>query len=63
MPTDDEIEAFRRSYSRMTPSEQRAQAAWIARHGLQMAEAAALRTVVALDLQRSRPAPAREARS
>lgn len=63
MPTDDEIEAFGRSYPRMTPIEQRTQAAWIDRHGPQMAEAAALRTVAALDLRRSNPAPAREARS
>ncbi|KQO85877.1 hypothetical protein [Methylobacterium sp. Leaf91] len=63
MPTDDEIEAFGRSYSRMTPTEQRAQAAWIDRHGLQMAEAAALRTVAALDLRRSQHSFAPEPQS
>lgn len=63
MATDDEIEAFGRSYLRMTPSERRTQAAWIDRHGLQVAEAAAPRTVAALDPRRSQHSPAREPQS
>ncbi|WP_157196442.1 hypothetical protein [Methylobacterium sp. 88A] len=60
MPTENEIEAFGRSYLRMTPTERRTQAAWIDRYGLQIAEAAAVRKVAALDPRRSNPAPARE---